>query len=82
MDGVLVCALWQGRDANRKLQRAIKAGKARERMPALVQSMHDLLDGWMEEQGCPFLYDGRDYKASIRRSPSSWNIPDWDWPIP
>ena len=38
-------------------------------MPALVQSMHDLLDGWMEEQGCPFLYDGRDYKASMERSP-------------
>ena len=70
--GQVVCAggsafpaLSQGRDANRKLQRAIRAGKARERMPALVQHMHSLLDGWMEEQGGPFLYNGRDYKASL-----------------
>ena len=67
MGGVCgITPMWQGRDANRKLQRAIKAGKARERMPALVQSMHGLLDGWMEEHGCPFLYDGRDYKARLR----------------
>ena len=58
-------AWWQGRDANRKLQRAIKAGKARERMPLLVQHLRGLLDSWMEEHSCPFLYDGRDYKARL-----------------
>jgi len=30
-----------------------------------VQHLRGLLDSWMEEHSCPFLYDGRDYKARL-----------------
>ncbi len=53
----------QGRDANRRLTRAIKAGKARERLPALVQHIGGQMQAWVEEQGGPFLLDGRDCQA-------------------
>ena len=55
--------LRQGRDANRRLQRAIKAGKAREGMPLLVQGLRKQLEGWAEDRGCPFLLDGCDYRV-------------------
>lgn len=55
--------LEQGRDANRRLQRAIKAGKAREGLPLLVQGLRLQLEGWTDDHGCPFLLDGRDYRV-------------------
>lgn len=55
--------VWQGRDANRKLQRAIKAGKTRERMPAMLDRVRDALNEWRETEGASFLYDGRDYEV-------------------
>lgn len=54
---------WQGRDANRKLQRAIKAGKARERLPALVAGLGARAAAWAEAEGRPFLWDGEDFQA-------------------
>lgn len=54
----------QGRDANRKLQRSIKAGKQRERMPSLVEQLRQVLTHWQMEHRQPFTYDGWDYKVS------------------
>lgn len=54
----------QGRDANRKLQRSIKAGKQRERMPSLVEQLRQVLTHWQMENRQPFTYDGWDYKVS------------------
>lgn len=59
--------LWsvlQGRDANRKLQRSIKAGKQRERMPSLVEQLRQVLTHWQMDHRQPFTYDGWDYKVS------------------
>ena len=47
----------QGRDANRRLQRAIRAGRARERLPAVVQHVTDALAAWRETYARPFWYN-------------------------
>ena len=57
--------MWQGRDANRKLQRSIKAGKQRERVPMLVEQLRQVLTNWQMEHRLPFTYDGWDYKVSL-----------------
>lgn len=58
----------QGRDANRKLQRAIKAGKARDRMPTVIEQMQGMVEAWIESEDRPFLYDGRDYKVQMKQA--------------
>ena len=58
------CLQWQGRDANRKLQRSIKAGKQRERVPGLVEQLRQVLTHWQMEHRLPFTYDGFDYRVS------------------
>ena len=60
-----LCCMVQGRDANRKLQRSIKAGKQRERMPGLVEQLRQVLTHWQMEHRQPFTYDGWDYKVSV-----------------
>lgn len=58
----------QGRDANRKLQRAIKAKKLRERLPGLLGEVRARLAEWRESEGAPFTYDGRDYEVRAERT--------------
>lgn len=53
----------QGRDANRKLQRAIRAGKARERLPALLAALGARAAACAEAEGRPFLWDGQDFEV-------------------
>lgn len=55
----------QGRDANRKLQRAIKAGKARDRMPAVIEHMQGRMEAWLESEGRAFVYDGREFMVRL-----------------
>jgi hypothetical protein len=45
------CPCVQGRDANKKLQRAIKAGKLRDKLPAMVQELRALLAEWKDCEG-------------------------------
>eukprot|EP00879_Flechtneria_rotunda_P029028 GHRR01031283.1.p1 GENE.GHRR01031283.1~~GHRR01031283.1.p1 ORF type:complete len:125 (-),score=39.44 GHRR01031283.1:335-709(-) len=66
-DHTCFCAA-QGRDANRKLQRAIRAGKLRERLPAMLAELRQLLVEWRDTEGEPFLYDGADYEVSCLSS--------------
>ncbi|WIA37030.1 hypothetical protein OEZ86_014014 [Tetradesmus obliquus] len=56
---------YKGRDANRKLQRAIKAKKLRERLPGLLGEVRARLAEWRESEGAPFTYDGRDYEFEV-----------------
>jgi hypothetical protein len=42
---------YQGRDANKKLQRAIRAAKLRDRLPQAISDLHRLLDEWKESEG-------------------------------
>ncbi|KAK9845994.1 hypothetical protein WJX81_007981 [Elliptochloris bilobata] len=58
---------YKGRDANRKLQRAIRAGKARERLPALVAALGARVATWAEAEGRPFLWDGEEFEAGFLR---------------
>ena len=55
--------LVQGRDANRKLQRSIKAGKQRERLPGLVEQLRQVLTNWQMQHRLPFTFGARDYKV-------------------
>ncbi|CAL8469353.1 g8894 [Coccomyxa elongata] len=52
---------YKGRDANRKLQRAIKAGKARDSMSAVIEHMQGMMEAWIESEGRAFVYDGREF---------------------
>lgn len=53
----------QGRDANKRLQRAIRATKLRERLPAMLSELRGRLLEWRECEDKPFLYDGKDYQV-------------------
>jgi hypothetical protein len=53
----------QGRDANKKLQRALRAQRLRDRLPALAAAARAALDGWREAEGAAFLYDGCEYEV-------------------
>lgn len=55
----------QGRDANRKLQRAIRAAKLRDRMPVLMDAVADATHEWSVTEGEPFRYDGQDYAGEV-----------------
>jgi hypothetical protein len=59
----LCCLPGQGRDANKKLQRAIKAKKLRERLPGMLVEVRSRLAEWRDSEGAPFTYDGRDYEV-------------------
>ena len=49
----------QGRDANRNLQRSLKAGRLRERLPAAVQQLAGAVAQWQDERCSAFMHDGR-----------------------
>lgn len=49
----------QGRDANRNLQRSLKAGKVRDRLPAAVQQLIEAVAEWQDDRGQPLIYDER-----------------------
>lgn len=53
----------QGRDANKKLQRAIRAGRLRERLPSMIEAARAALTEWQDGEGQAFLYDGRNYQV-------------------
>eukprot|EP00775_Hariotina_reticulata_P001328 gene1328-1672_t len=56
---------YKGRDANKRLQRAIRATKLRERLPAMLSELRGRLLEWRECEDKPFLYDGKDYQSEV-----------------
>ncbi|GMH38817.1 hypothetical protein BSKO_06715 [Bryopsis sp. KO-2023] len=56
---------YKGRDCNRNLQKALKVGKIRDKMPAMVENLREALMMWEQTQGCPFIFDGVNYKESL-----------------
>ncbi|KAK9803571.1 hypothetical protein WJX72_001222 [[Myrmecia] bisecta] len=56
---------YKGRDANRNLQKAIKASKTRAAMPAMIAQMRQVLQAWQAAEGRPFVYDGLDYQSEV-----------------
>ncbi|KAF6264709.1 microtubule associated protein-domain-containing protein [Scenedesmus sp. NREL 46B-D3] len=56
---------YKGRDANRKLQRAIRAKKLREHLPGMLSEVRERLAEWRGSEGAPFTYDGRDYEFEV-----------------
>ena len=58
----------QGRDANRNLQRSLKAGKVRERLPSAVQQLADAVAQWQDERGSAVLYDGQPLQVLLLQS--------------
>ena len=48
----------QGRDANRNLQRSLKATKLRSKLPGAVQQLVEAVAQWQDERGSPFMCDG------------------------
>ena len=53
----------QGRDANRRLQRSIRASRQRDRLPALLEHVLGLLAEWQVQEGSAFTYDGQMYQV-------------------
>lgn len=58
-------ARYRGRDANKRLQRAIRASKLRERLPAMLDEVRTALGAWRCTEGVPFLYDGVEYEFEV-----------------
>eukprot|EP00798_Chlamydomonas_sp_ICE-L_P030415 gene30415-35420_t len=56
---------YKGRDANRKLQRAIRAGKQRDKMPVLVAAVRTATHEWRITEGEPFTVMGQDYEEEV-----------------
>jgi hypothetical protein len=57
----------QGRDANSRLQRSIRAQRLRDALPSLAVSLRTRLEAWALAQGggAPFLYDSADYAPTL-----------------
>lgn len=55
---------FKGRDANRKLQRSIRAAKVRDRLPDMLEAATAALAAWATATGGPFLFDGEDFAAT------------------
>ncbi|KAG2491113.1 hypothetical protein HYH03_010557 [Edaphochlamys debaryana] len=59
---------YKGRDASRNMQRAIKAGKLRERLAPMLEGLLGALAEWEIEEGGPFLYDELVLQDTVLRS--------------
>lgn len=55
----------RGREQNRKLQRALKAGKVREKLPEKLQQLEEAISTWEQAEGQPFIYDGKNYRLEV-----------------
>lgn len=87
----------QGRDANRNLQRSLKATKLRSKLPGAVQQLAEAVAQWQDERGSPFMCDGRplqvlplnncthiDHIISSQGCNSihcEYDLCDWPWPV-
>lgn len=71
----------QGRDANRRLQRSIKASRQRDRLPALLEHVLGLLAVWQVQEGSAFTYDGQDYKVAAGQSGGRSVVSCWQQPL-
>lgn len=58
----------QGRDANAKLQRSIRAQKLRDALPTIVAGLAQRLEEWELAEGSPFMYDGKEYTVGCCRA--------------
>ena len=56
---------YKGRDCNRKLQRAIRAGRLREKLPEKVEDLRDAILCWEQEEGHPFVFDDVNYRIDL-----------------
>ena len=56
---------YRGRDSNRKLQRAIKAGKLRDRLPSMIEKLDSVIMEWERTEHQPFVFDGVDYRRQV-----------------
>jgi hypothetical protein len=57
--------LLQGRDANARLQRSLRAQRLREVLPGLLASLRHTLESWSLTEGAPFMYDGQDFMPQV-----------------
>ena len=67
----------QGRDASRNMQRAIKAGKLRERLGGMMEGLQAALAEWEAEEGGPFLYDEQVLQVRGDGEAAAWG--SWGW---
>lgn len=55
----------QGRDANRLLQRVIKAEEKKKRLPKAILKLQGMLDEWQSSKGERFVMGRLDYRAEV-----------------
>eukprot|EP00210_Caulerpa_lentillifera_P006224 g5945.t1 len=56
---------YKGRDCNRKLKRAIKAGKLRDRFPSALEKLRSVILDWERIEHKPFVIDGVNYRLEV-----------------
>lgn len=55
----------QGRDANRLLQRVIKAEEKKKRLPKTIAKLQGMLDEWQSSNGERFVVGRVDYRTEV-----------------
>lgn len=55
----------RGREQNRKLQRALKAGKIRDKLPEKLKQLDEAIASWEYTEKQPFIYDGKNYRVEV-----------------
>jgi hypothetical protein len=55
----------QGRDANRLLQRVIRAEEKKKKLPKLIAKLQSQLDAWESSTGQQFAVGRVDYRADV-----------------
>ncbi|CAD7704639.1 unnamed protein product [Ostreobium quekettii] len=55
----------RGRDANQKLQRALRVGKIRDKLPEKVKRLQELILAWEQGEGQPFMFDSKNYRVEV-----------------
>lgn len=55
----------QGRDANRVLQRVIKAEEKKKKLPKMIGKLHIQLEEWEASTGKPFALGHMEYKSDV-----------------
>ncbi|GMH43304.1 hypothetical protein BSKO_11226 [Bryopsis sp. KO-2023] len=58
---------YKGRDCNRKLQKALKVGRVRDKMPAMISRLQDAISSWEMSENVPFIFNDEDYRSTLEQ---------------
>jgi len=56
---------YKGRDSTKKLNRALRAGRMRDKLPDMIKILRKAIVQWEQEERCPFVYGNQDYNVVL-----------------